>query len=115
MTATHTDHLIGILYLLTSVFFLLLAGLLGLLIRVQMFQSGGTILTDAGYNQIFSIHVLIMIFWFLSPFAFGFANYLVPLQIGADDPRVDLAEGTNARKLMEFLLTNSGVGYTPAE
>lgn len=32
-----------------------------------------------------------------------------------DDSRVDLAEGTNARKLMEFLLTNSGVGYTPAE
>ena len=83
VTTNHKD--IGILYLLTSVFFLVLAGLLALLIRIQMLQPGGTILSNAGYNQVVSAHGLLMIFWFLSPFAFGFANYLVPLQIGADD------------------------------
>ncbi len=83
VTTNHKD--IGILYLLTSIVFLVLAGVLALLIRVQMLDPGGTILNDAGYNQVVTSHGLLMIFWFLSPFAFGFANYLVPLQIGADD------------------------------
>ncbi|SDJ69590.1 cytochrome c oxidase subunit I+III [Halovenus aranensis] len=83
VTTNHKD--IGILYLLTSVFFLVVAGVLALLIRIQLLQSGGTILSDAGYNQVVTSHGFLMIFWFLSPFAFGFANYFVPLQIGADD------------------------------
>jgi cytochrome c oxidase subunit I+III len=83
VTTNHKD--IGILYLLTSVFFLVFAGALALLIRIQMLQSGGTILSNAGYNQVVTSHGFIMIFWFLSPFAFAFANYVVPLQIGADD------------------------------
>ena len=83
VTTNHKD--IGILYLLTSIVFLVLAGLLALLIRVQMLDPGGTILSDAGYNQVVTAHGFLMVFWFLSPFAFGFANYLVPLQIGADD------------------------------
>ena len=83
VTTNHKD--IGILYLLTSVFTLVLAGVLALLIRVQMWTSGGLILDGLGYNQIVSAHGLLMVFWFLSPFAFGLANYFVPLQIGADD------------------------------
>jgi len=83
VTTNHKD--IGVLYLLTSVFFLVFAGVLALLIRIQLLESGGTILGGGEYNQVVTAHGLLMVFWFLSPFAFGFANYIVPLQIGADD------------------------------
>jgi cytochrome c oxidase subunit I+III len=83
VTTNHKD--IGILYLLTSVFFLGFAGVLAMLIRMQMFTPGAAILAGSQYNEVVTAHGLVMIFWFLSPFAFGFANYLVPLQIGAED------------------------------
>ena len=82
VTTNHKD--IGILYLLTSLFFLIGAGVLALLIRVQ-WLPGGSVLTGAEYNQVVTAHGLLMVFWFLSPFAFAFANYFVPLQIGAED------------------------------
>ncbi|MEF8812197.1 MAG: cbb3-type cytochrome c oxidase subunit I [Halovenus sp.] len=83
VTTNHKD--IGILYLLASLFTLVLAGAMALLIRIQLWTSGGLILEGLGYNQVVSSHGLLMVFWFLSPFAFGLANYFVPLQIGADD------------------------------
>jgi cytochrome c oxidase subunit I+III len=83
VTTNHKD--IGILYLATSLFFLVFAGILALLIRIQLLESGGLILSADGYYQIVTSHGLLMVFWFLSPFAFGFANYILPLQIGADD------------------------------
>ena len=83
VTTNHKD--IGILYIVTSLFFLVFGGVLALLIRVQMLESGGLIMSDLAYNQAVSAHGLLMVFWFLSPFAFGFANYIVPLQIGAKD------------------------------
>ena len=86
ITTNHKD--IGILYLATSIFFFLFGGLMALLIRTQMWVPRGVgegILTAAAYNQAVSAHGLIMVFWFLSPFAFGFANYIIPLQIGAKD------------------------------
>jgi cytochrome c oxidase subunit I+III len=83
VTTNHKD--IGILYIITSLFFLVFGGVLALLIRMQMWEPGGAIMSGLAYNQTVSTHGLIMVFWFLSPFAFGFANYVVPLQIGADD------------------------------
>ncbi len=83
VTTNHKD--IGILYIVTSLFFLIFGGVLALLIRMQMWEPGGAIMSSLAYNQTVSTHGLIMVFWFLSPFAFGFANYVVPLQIGADD------------------------------
>ncbi|PSQ50358.1 cytochrome C oxidase subunit I, partial [Halobacteriales archaeon SW_7_65_23] len=83
VTTNHKD--IGILYLVTSVFFLVMAGILALLIRAQMWTPGATVLDPGGYYQVATSHGFLMVFWFLSPFAFGFANYVVPLQIGADD------------------------------
>ena len=86
ITTNHKD--IGILYVVTSLFFLLLAGMLALLMRVQLWApraAGAGILDPTAYNQAVSAHGLLMVFWFLSPFAFGFANYIVPLQIGAKD------------------------------
>nr|WP_255198883.1 cbb3-type cytochrome c oxidase subunit I [Halorarius litoreus] len=82
-TTNHKD--VGILYIVTSLFFLLFGGVLALLIRLQMWVPGGLLLDGLSYNQTVSTHGLIMVFWFLSPFAFGFANYIVPLQIGAKD------------------------------
>ncbi|WP_458187673.1 cbb3-type cytochrome c oxidase subunit I [Haladaptatus sp. NG-WS-4] len=83
VTTNHKD--VGILYTITALFFLLFGGVLALLMRVQMWTPGTGILSSLSYNETVSTHGLIMVFWFLSPFAFGFANYVVPLQLGAKD------------------------------
>ncbi|MFP8888680.1 cbb3-type cytochrome c oxidase subunit I [Natrialbaceae archaeon A-CW2] len=84
VTTNHKD--VGILYLSTALFFLVFGGVMALLFRAHLWESGGAgILTDSTYNQAVTSHGLLMVFWFLSPFAAGFANYFVPLQIGAKD------------------------------
>src|SRR6056297_1618807 len=89
VTTNHKD--VGILYLATSLFFLIFGGVLALLFRAHLWQSGGLmlggepLLTNDQYYQSVTGHGLIMVFWFLSPIASGFANYFVPLQIGAKD------------------------------
>jgi len=83
VTTNHKD--IGVLYTVTALFFLIMGGVLALLMRLQLFEPGAQVMSELAYNQAVSIHGLAMVFWFLSPFAFGFANYVVPLQIGADD------------------------------
>ena len=83
LTTNHKD--IGVLYLITALFFLVFGGLLALLFRLELISPGADLLGSVGYNQAVSTHGLLMVFWFISPFAFGFANYIVPLQIGADD------------------------------
>jgi cytochrome c oxidase subunit I+III len=85
LTTNHKD--VGTLYLLTAIFFLLFGGVLALLIRVELWDPTTAILggNGVGYNETVTAHGLLMVFWFLSPFAFAFANYVVPLQIGSDD------------------------------
>ena len=83
LTTNHKD--IGVLYLITALFFLVFGGVLALLFRLELVTPGADLLGQIGYNQAVSTHGLLMVFWFISPFAFGFANYVVPLQIGADD------------------------------
>jgi len=83
LTTNHKD--IGVLYLITALFFLLFGGLMAMLFRVELLSPAADFLGESGYNQAVSTHGLLMVFWFISPFAFGFANYVVPLQIGADD------------------------------
>ncbi|MFB6142491.1 MAG: cbb3-type cytochrome c oxidase subunit I, partial [Halorientalis sp.] len=86
VTTNHKD--IGVLYLVTSLFFLVFGGLLALLMRLQLWAPrapGEGILGAMAYNQAVSAHGLLMVFFFISPFAFGLANYLVPLQLGAKD------------------------------
>jgi len=86
VTTNHKD--IGILYLITGMFFFFFGGVLALLMRLQLWTPRAVnegILSAMAYNQAVSAHGLLMTFWFISPFAFGFANYLVPLQIGAKD------------------------------
>ena len=81
-----TDHKrIGILYLLTSVVFLLLAGLMGLVMRAQLAQADESLISAQHYNELVTIHGTTMVFLVGVPVAAGFANYLVPLMIGAPD------------------------------
>jgi len=81
-----TDHkTIGKMYLVTSLFFFLCAGLMALLMRAELARPGMQFLTPELYNQLFTIHGTLMLLLYATPLAFAFANLLVPLQIGAPD------------------------------
>lgn len=82
-TTNHKD--VGILYLVTSFYFLFFAGFLAMNFRVQLFSANQTFLSASAYNQAVTAHGLMMILWVLSPMGFAFANYIVPIQIGARD------------------------------
>ncbi len=84
--ATTVDHKdIGILYLLTSCGFFGLGGLEALLIRIQLAVPRNTFLDPAAYDAVFTMHGTTMIFLVVMPILLGFANYIMPLQIGARD------------------------------
>ncbi|MBV9581924.1 MAG: cytochrome c oxidase subunit I, partial [Chloroflexi bacterium] len=82
-TVDHKD--IGILYLLTSLAFGICGGIEALLIRVQLAVPRNTFLGPDAYDAIFTMHGTTMIFLVVMPVLLGFANYIVPLQIGARD------------------------------
>jgi cytochrome c oxidase subunit 1 len=82
-TTNHKD--IGILYMGASLVFFLVGGLEALLMRMQLGQPGNTLVSAEVYNQLFTMHGTTMVFLFGMPLLAGFANYLVPLQIGARD------------------------------
>ncbi|AQX80401.1 cytochrome c oxidase subunit I [Plantibacter sp. PA-3-X8] len=84
---TSTDHkTIGYMYLIASFIFFCLGGVMALIIRAQLFEPGGTIVeTKEQYNQLFTMHGTIMLLMFATPLFAGFANALMPLQIGAPD------------------------------
>ncbi|MCS5688305.1 MAG: cytochrome c oxidase subunit I [Actinomycetota bacterium] len=80
------DHKkIGIMYCAVAMFWFLCAGIEALLIRAQLFTPNGTVLSADQYNQLFTMHGTTMVFLVIMPLAAGFANYMVPLQIGARD------------------------------
>jgi cytochrome c oxidase subunit 1 len=80
------DHKrIGILYITTAGIFFLIAGLLAVLIRTQLAQANETLLTNDSYNEVITVHGTAMIFLVVVPVLAGFANFLVPLMIGARD------------------------------
>ena len=83
---TSTDHkVIGLSYLVTSFLFFCAGGLLALAMRTQLAQPNQKILSPETYNEFFTMHGSIMMYLFAVPFAFGLANYIVPLQVGAPD------------------------------
>ncbi|HEX8938723.1 MAG TPA: cytochrome c oxidase subunit I [Candidatus Limnocylindrales bacterium] len=90
---TTTDHKkIGILYVLNSFLFFLLAGLLALGVRTELARPGIQFFDEKLYNQLFTMHGTVMIFLFIIPMLAGFGNYVVPLMIGAADmafPRIN--------------------------
>jgi cytochrome c oxidase subunit 1 len=91
---TTTDHkLIGKMYLVTSFAFFLLGGVLALIIRAELAQSGNQFVDDETYNQLFTMHGTIMLLLFATPLFVGFANCIMPIQIGAPDvafPRLNM-------------------------
>ena len=81
-----TDHKrIGILYISTSLVFFLLAGLMALVLRLQLAQADVDLVGADRYNELLTLHGTAMIFLVVVPIFAGFANYLVPLMIGARD------------------------------
>ncbi len=114
---TTTDHKkIGILYLYTTLVFFLLGGVEALLLRIQLGAPDNTFLSPEKYNQIFTMHGTTMIFLVVVPVWAGFANYLLPLMIGARDvafPRI------NAWSYWMFLFGGialyASVFFTPPE
>ncbi len=76
---------LGILYLSTSIAFFLVGGLMAMLIRAELAQPGLQFLSQEQYNQLFTMHGTIMLLLYATPIVFGFANYILPLQIGAPD------------------------------
>jgi cytochrome c oxidase subunit I len=83
---TTIDHKkIGKMYGYTAFFFFIAGGIEALLIRLQLAEPNGTVLSADAYNQIFTMHGVTMIFLVVMPMAAAFANYFLPLQIGARD------------------------------
>jgi cytochrome c oxidase subunit 1 len=90
-----TDHKrIAILYLISVTFFFFIAGIAAALIRLDLLTPQGDLLTNEGYNRAFSLHGIIMVWFFLIPsIPNTFGNFLIPLMIGARDlafPRLNL-------------------------
>jgi cytochrome c oxidase subunit I len=83
---TTVDHKkIGILYMVTAFAIFLAGGVLALLVRLELAQPGLQWMGENTYNQVFTMHGSLMIFLFAAQVSTGFANYMVPLQIGAAD------------------------------
>jgi cytochrome c oxidase subunit I len=83
---TTTDHkVIGLSYMTTAILFFLVGGLLALVMRTQLARPDQNLVSPETYNEFFTMHGSIMIYLFVVPLAFGIANYIVPLQIGAPD------------------------------
>ena len=91
---TTTDHkVIGNLYLISSFIFFMIAGLMAMVIRAELARPGLQFVSNEQYNQMFTMHGTIMLFLFATPLFAGFANAMMPLQIGAPDvsfPRLNL-------------------------
>jgi cytochrome c oxidase subunit 1 len=81
-----TDHkVVGFLYLGTAFAMFLIAGLMALVMRAELLDPGLQVVSAHRYNQLFTVHGTVMLLLFATPMFAGFANFLVPLQIGAPD------------------------------
>jgi cytochrome c oxidase subunit 1/cytochrome c oxidase subunit I+III len=83
--ATVDHKRIGILYLLTALFFFGVGGIEALLIRIQLAQPNLHFLSAETFNQVFTMHGTTMIFLVVMPTLVGIGNYVIPLMIGARD------------------------------
>jgi cytochrome c oxidase subunit 1 len=82
----NTDHkVIGVQYLVTTIFFFLAGGMLALLVRAELARPGMQFFDNQTFNGLFSVHASLMIFLFVIPAFAGLANFVVPLMLGAPD------------------------------
>src|SRR6266403_1535684 len=80
------DHKrVGVLYMLTGLFFFIVGGIEALFIRLQLAVPNNHLLHPDTFNKLFTLHGTTMIFLVAMPLLFGFVNYVLPLQIGARD------------------------------
>lgn len=89
-TTNHKD--IGTLYLMLSLSSLFIGGIMALIIRLELFQPGLQFVDPNFFNQMTTMHGLIMVFGAVMPAFVGLANWMVPLMIGAPDmalPRIN--------------------------
>ncbi len=81
-----TDHkVIGIQYLVTSFIFFLVGGIFAMVLRGELITPDADLVDRTVYNGMFTMHGTVMLFLWTFPSLVGFANYLVPLMIGARD------------------------------
>jgi len=80
------DHKkLGLMYIMYALLFLVVGGVEAMLIRLQLAMPESHLISPQVFNRLFTMHGTTMIFLAAMPFVFGFANYLVPLMIGARD------------------------------
>ena len=77
--------MIGIQYLVTTVFFFVAAGLMAMFMRAELAKPGMQFVDNNTFNGLFSVHASLMIFLFVIPAFAGLGNYVIPLMIGAPD------------------------------
>src|SRR5277367_5838405 len=83
---TTVDHKrLGILYILFALFFLVGGGIEATIMRIQLIRPQNNFVSPQVFNRMFTMHGSTMIFFVVMPVLFGFANYLIPLMIGARD------------------------------
>ena len=117
-----TDHKrIALLYLVSITLFFFLGGLFAVLIRIKLLTPGTALVTPETYNKLFTMHGIIMVFFFLIPsIPAVLGNFLIPLMIGARDvafPRLNLASWylfNLAGLIILYAVVNGGVdtGWT---
>jgi cytochrome c oxidase subunit 1 len=84
--ATSSDHkVVGAAYMVTAIGFYLVGGLMAEAMRAQLAVPDNKMIDNGTYNELFTLHGTIMLLFFLGSFAFGLANFLIPLMIGARD------------------------------
>src|SRR5690606_21058374 len=82
-TTNHKD--IGTLYLLFSLVMFFVGGAMAMVVRAELFQPGLQFVDPYFFNQMTTVHALIMIFGMIMPAFVGFANWMIPMMIGAPD------------------------------
>src|SRR4051794_9260718 len=82
---TTDPKMIGRMYMVTSLFFFALGGVMALMMRIELARPGMQFLSNEQYNQLFTMHGTIMLLLYATPILFAFANLVLPLQIGSPD------------------------------
>ncbi len=118
---TSTDHkVIGMSYMITSLILFYIAGIMALIMRLQLASPHSSLVSFQQYNELFTMHGSLMLYLFAGPFAFGgLANYIVPLQVGAPDmafPRLNalsywLYLSGSISMLMGFLVAGGAASF----
>ncbi len=82
-TTNHKD--IGTLYLVWALLMFFIGGAMAMVIRAELFQPGLQLVEPDFFNQMTTMHALIMVFGAVMPAWVGFANWMIPLMVGAPD------------------------------